>query len=421
MLIIYDLKTNKYSEIEGNSEDQFLQIKYDTDNRCLEIASDYFGTALPIYFGTENDKLYISDSLIGLKHVLKQKFQLNVDMLPYFFYNGFLPGKHTLIKGVYKLPPKKKIVVKNSSITIDEYLPEFSDLCYDNYSLEKIYDEVMTDSLIESIPSSNIYNVALSSGFDSNFLLYLLRKLKPDVNICCYSVGGSVGVDETDIAAIISNQYNNTSFNKAIVTPDTLNHLDDIVYRLEGSVYERGIFLQYELAKMLHENGCKHIICGECADQVFHIKTYEPVSDKTFLFGYSDTPYEMASYVVLKKSALMLNSFGIKGVYPYLNNSVVKLGYMSRKENGNSKEFHKLQCKRLLPESIYNNLQKIGGSTELLPLMDENINYEELCKKCKYYNPDFRYTQKYSKKEAVMDYYLTLQYIESFERQFCDV
>ena len=53
-------------------------------------------------------------------------------------------------------------------------------------------------------------------------------------------------------------------------------------------------------------------------------------------------------------------------------------------------------------------------------LMDAGTDYEELCKTCRYYDPEFRYTEKYSKKEAVMDYYLSLKYIESFERQFCD-
>lgn len=116
----------------------------------------------------------------------------------------------------------------------------------------------------------------------------------------------------------------------------------------------------------------------------------------------------------------MLRSFGITGIYPYLDADVVGAGAMTRSENGTNKAFHRLQCKRHLPSEIFNKLCKVGGSTQLLPLIDKNKDYETLCKKSIYYDPAFRYTKKYPREESVVDYYLSLKYIESFERQFCD-
>lgn len=420
MLIVFNLKSDEYMEMEGKSEDPFLHMNYEPNRHRLVVTSDFFGTALTTYLAVEEGKLYISDSLLKIQKMLRRKSELNTNMLPHFFYNGFLPGAHTLIKGIYKLPPKKRVIVEDGLIRVEDYEMEFANSYGAGNSLEKVYDEVMLQAVSAALPDTEGYNLALSGGFDSNCLLYLIKKLKPEIETDCFSVGGSVGIDETKDAAAIAGMYENLSFYKTMVTSDTLEHFDEIVYRLEGSVYERGIFLQYELAKMLNEHGCTHLICGECADQVFHIRSYSSAVEDRFLFGYQDTPYEMASYVVLKKSAVMLHSFGIKGIYPYLDEGVIRLGYMTRMENGDSKKFHKSQCKRLLPQSVFQNLKKIGGSTELLPLMDAGTDYEKLCKTCRYYDPRFRYTEKYPEKEAVMDYYLSLKYIESFERQFCD-
>ena len=420
MLAVFDMKSAEYAPIEGESHDPFLHIEYDAHQGRLVLTSGFLGTALTTYLALESDRLYISDSLLRIKSVLHRRFSLNVQVLPYFFYNGFLPGEHTLVKGIYKLPPKKRIIAEKGSVRMEDNEMALPETRGDGQPAEELYDETMRSAVSRSLPDAEKYTVALSGGFDSNYLLYMIKKIKPRARIDCFSVGGTVGVDETKTAEKISKMYEDTAFFSTLVSSDTLRHLDEIVYRLEGSVYERGIFLQYELAKMLHEHHCTHLICGECADQVFHPKTYSPTPGDTFLFGYADTPYEMASYVVLKKSAEMLRSFGIRGIYPYLDEAVIKLGYLTRTENGDNKAFHRAQCERRLPSSVYGLLKKIGGSTELLPLMDEGTDYEGLCRDSRYYDPSFRYTEKYSKKEAVMDYYLSLKYIESFERQFCD-
>lgn len=52
-------------------------------------------------------------------------------------------------------------------------------------------------------------------------------------------------------------------------------------------------------------------------------------------------------------------------------------------------------------------------------LFNKGFDIETALKKCKYYDPKFEFTLRYSKEEAKKDYYLTLKYVESFEKQFC--
>ncbi len=342
MLEIFDIKKTEFLTNYNGSSDPFFHMEYSTSNNQLVLSSQFFGTAYPIYLIVDREKLYISDSLISLKEVTGKKFHLNTDMLPCFFYNGFLPGKHTLIQGVYKLPPQRRLIVESGECRMEPSEFTFSNSRNKGESLNVVYDNALRKALLHTLPNSGTFNIALSSGFDSNMLLYLVKCMHPIDKVNCFSVGATIGTDETAIAASIAQAYNNVSFFSTLVSPDTMKAFDDIVFRLQGCVYERGIFLQYELAKMLYDHNCKHIICGECADQVFHVDSYKPLNKEQFLYGYMETPFEMASYVVLKKSAVMLKSFGITGIYPYLDIDVVDVGAMTRKENGTDKAFHRL-------------------------------------------------------------------------------
>ena len=81
----------------------FVKI-LEAENGKLEIEQTFFGPGAPIYYTKQSDVLFISDSLKKLKEYTELNCELNVDMLSAFFYNGFISGTHTLIKGVYKLP-----------------------------------------------------------------------------------------------------------------------------------------------------------------------------------------------------------------------------------------------------------------------------------------------------------------------------
>ncbi len=234
-----------------------------------------------------------------------------------------------------------------------------------------------------------------------------------------FSVGGARGVDETPIASKIASLYDGVKFSSSLVTTETICHLDEIVEMLEGAVYERGIFLQYELAKLLRENSISKLYCGECADQVFHENTYKAIPQDTFLYGYSDTPYQMAVYAVLKKNKMIMDAYGIDSIYPFLTTEMIDVGYKTRTINGATKEFHKTQCRKMFPQAVLDLIEKQGGTTDLSALFEPDFDCGAAVKKCKYYSPDFMLTQKYPPDEAVRDYYLTLLFIESFEKQFC--
>ena len=98
---------------------------------------------------------------------------------------------------------------------------------------------------------------------------------------------------------------------------------------------------------------------------------------------------------------------------------MIRVGFKSQDINGTTKEFHKMQCKKMLPESILELMEKKGGSTDLSALFPENFDINHEIKKCKYYSKDFMISKKYDQEESLRDYYLSLLFLESFEKQFC--
>jgi len=400
--------------------DTFLLIRFDKITGNLFISQHLFGNGKNIYFIKKSDELIFASSLNELKRIADIPFELNVAMLPYYFYNGFLPGSHTLIKGVQKLEAGVCLRIDGSFIQKENIPLNSKSVEAESESLAERYKSVLSESIFSEVNDiEEPVSIALSGGYDSNCILFSIKKLWPSRKINAFSIGGINGIDETKVASQIAEMYQSVQLFSALVTPDTLKHLDEIVCILEGTVYERGIFLQYELAKLMKSHSIHNLICGECADQVFHQNTYNRIPENTFLYGYLDTPCQMATYVVLKKSRLIMEAFGIDTRYPFLTPGMIDIGYETRFINGSSKEFHKTQCKEILPQKVLELISKQGGSTDLSSLFYGNIS--NLLEKRKYYSSSFRITGKYCKEEAIRDYYLSLLYLESFEKQFCDI
>ncbi|MBQ4429001.1 MAG: hypothetical protein II871_04440 [Clostridia bacterium] len=261
---------------------------------------------------------------------------------------------------------------------------------------------------------------ALSSGYDSNCMLFMLDKLWPERRKETYSIGGVRGVDETKVAEEIAKTYPNTEFASAYVSQSTHDAFDEIVFRLEGSVAQIGIFLQYELARLLDSHSVKTVLVGECADQVFNIRTYKPIKSEDMFLYIRRNPRECAAYFILKKNRLMLSSFGIEARYPFLSQSMLELGAKTCELNKHKKRYHIEQCMRMLPSEISERIGKQGGATDPSTLFanDERI-YDRIIK-MKYYSPKHCLASAGGLEESLMQYYVSLKSVESFEKQFCD-
>lgn len=441
---IYDKKSERISIKElselyknfGEKINLYLDGIYslciiDYKKNKIFIFQDDFGSSQSIYF-------YRNDNYISISNNLKQiivsninKWNINKKAVKEFIIKGYISNSNTLIKEVKKIPSKRYLEIdfKKQRLKINK-----------NYNkkknkikvTEEIYNETFKSVCLSTIHKNENIAVTVSSGYDTNYILNILsNSIKHP--IYAFSIGGKIGRNEVPDAKEICNAYDNVKFQSQLVDGSSLKKYPEIVWALEGAIYESGVFLQYELAKLIKSNDCQYVILGECADQVLNYEFYHPsiglinkiiynikkIPNKIFkninYKPYKDI-YEMASYKVIKKNGIIMNYFNINTEYPYLRNKFINVAKNVVKLGDDKKLYHKQVINNKLPENITKILKKIGGATELKTLFTDSIKFEDLkevCKKSKYYKKS-----KFDDIYYEIDYFMKIIYIELFEKMF---
>ncbi len=400
----------------------YFTLIYINGHGKMVIVQDDFGGENFVYYAKIADKFYIFSSLRDFKQLKLMEFELNDQVVYEFIYNGVIKSRDTLVKGIYKLLPKQEIYINRDSIEIHE--KKDKELQNVNIGLDTMYEmekRIICEYFEFSKNESDEINLTLSCGYDSNLLLHIAKEISLSVH--AFSCGGTRGVDETMIAKEIGSLYDAVLVTTSFVKTNIRDCISDIAVRLEGALYERGVFLQYVLARTLHENDVKRIVLGECADQVFNENFYnEPRQE--FLMDYIHNPFELGSMIVLKKSTMMLKSFGVRGIYPFIDPEMLQIGFAVRKLNKTTKEYQKKMCAAVLKKEVYDRISKQGGSTSLIALFDDEKDEQDFIEYVKstneLYKDGFRINYKYGPHESELDYYLCLEYLKAFTKAFCN-
>ncbi|GEM_PF-1100828 len=350
----------------------YILVIYDKKTKNLHIYHDQNTSALTLYYTILETKVFYSTSI---KKLLKEsgiKRSLNNETVSDFIVNGFINGSQTLIYNVFKIKINHALHASQKKVEQTEVQYELEQLsenqAIDNWSL------VLDNAINSCLDDQNEINMALSAGYDSNCILHSLKKNK-EKKIHTFSVGGSTGKSELVNVKKILQSYPDVTLQETVTDNTTLQSLPDIVWRLEGTVYEYGVFLQYTLANMVNQAKVKHFICGECADQVMNIhyndKVFMPVNpqpDNPHKYSFKEEPLVFASLLILKKNGIMFNSFDIETRYPFLDKRFVAVANGVKNLNGTSKEFHKNKCREILSKEIMENIEKAGGATDCYSL-----------------------------------------------------
>lgn len=339
---------------------------------------------LPFYFAKTNSNVYMSTSLSTILRESKLPRKYNDDAVQQFLVNGFVGGNDTLIENVSKLDKRQYLQIKGERVGLSEAEYDWK-VGTNDLSEEEAWAKILNSSISDAVKGKKEVCIPLSGGYDSNYLLSEAAK-NDDLLIHAVSVGGKRGRNETESAEAIAKHYPNVIFHSCLTSNHTLNNFPDIVKRLDGSCFELGVFLQYELNKVINELGIHYSICGECADEVMNqnyhdsfIKNYDHSYYHSYV-SYVDNPYEIASQIVLRKSGVLSNSFEIESLYPYLEDNFVNLCNTLRRKNGTSKEFHKAFCRSVMQQEVVDLIKKSSGSTDAISLFESEKEIKLFCR-----------------------------------------
>jgi len=395
------------------------------------VFQDFFGSQQAIFYYSNGERMYITNSLRNIVTSEKREWRMNKESVKQFILRGYSADNKSLIETIYKMPGKGYLAVDVAarSHTIKKYKKEPNPK---REITSDIYNKVIEDQVRACLHDKMATTV--SSGYDSNFIIHNLNKML-DNRIDGFCIGGETGQNEIPDAEKICAYYGNIDLHTKRIGGASLDKFPEIVYALEGSMYERGIFLQYELAKLVREHGVENIILGESADQVLNFEMYHPWHQRKSIFDYNRknffkryfkglhfrpyrTVYDMATYIVIKKNGIMMNYFGVNTEYPYMRKEYMRTCENAVKIGERKKEYHKKVFNETLPKEITDVVHKMPGSTELKDLFIGKISYEAVLELC--YKSEFYKKKKFGDIYYEIDNYLKITYLEVFKKMFIE-
>ena len=358
----------------------YVLLVHDQAQKCVWIFTDRMTSPVNIYYAVQEGVVHYATSLKVLLTSCSISREMNEDAIEEFLVNGYIYGERTLLKNVFKLKPLHALRIDSKGVEqIEVKYP--SGQMKASEALER-WEETLDDAIANRCRDLEEISQPISSGYDSNYILYVTNKQGKPLH--AFSVGGEFGKNEVPLVKENMKAYPNVQLHTALTTAETLQNLPDIVWRLEGAVYESGVFLQYELAKLVLNAGKSCLICGECADQVMnlHFKNAERLKKlpPDTYYPFDEYPYIFGSQLILKKNGILFNSFGIETRYPFYDEHFIAVATALAAIDGKDKRCHVAQCRRVLPPEVIANISKIGGSTEFHSLFRSDAERKALLK-----------------------------------------
>lgn len=363
----------------------YILIVYDKLNRTFRAFHDRATSPLTLYYTSNGNHVYLSTSLKWLLRESGIDRKFNDAVLEEFLVNGYIYGKETLIEKVYKLSAFTSILLQEDELR--EIPIKYAETNIPTGEALSRWEPALEKTICQSFFNKDEINIPLSSGYDSNYIAHVASETS-NRPINAFSVGGKLGKNELPFVKENVSAYRDMHLSTALTDEYSLTNLPDIVWRLEGAVYEVGIFLQYELARLVHKSGKSSLICGECADQVMNQYylaedriAVPQKADAPVYYEFSEYPYIFGSFLILKKNGLLSNSFGIDTEYPYLDDEFVAIANSLSGINKKDKRVHIAICQERLPAAVLKNIAKTGGATDFHSLFATKEEMERFIEK----------------------------------------
>ena len=427
-------------ELSNIISNQFTIIIVEKKLKRVLCIQDMNGDSVPVYYYKKDNTFIISNKLINILDFIA-KPKINEKVVNIFIKKGYIPNKETLIYNVCKLIPEYNLFIELDNINIDKLIKKKIKLNkIKNYNVD-LYIGVFK-KIIEKAEKNKYIFTTLSGGYDSNFIYALLNKNKP---IEGFTVGGISGRDETKVVGDNVKDYKNTNLNISYVDNNTLNNYPDLIYKLEGAVYEKGIFLQYALLNSIKNKDKNNVvlISGEGSDEIFSLEYFSklkylyrsikniliPIKNENWKdeinninikggFLYQFNSKEAIRCIIIKKSGILMNDANIYYLHPYLNRNIIDIAYTNRYKNIKYKTSHIKACKKVINDNILNRIKHMPGSTEPIALF-KNFKYikqiESIVNKSTYNILNIKIRES---NNNYLDYMLKILYLEIFEYLF---
>jgi asparagine synthase (glutamine-hydrolysing) len=269
----------------------------------LYIIRDRLGIQSVVYYNNQ----IVSNSLNLIKESNLFKMSPDINSLAVFLQKGYIAAPATPFENLSKLAPgeyleynleTKSLLVK-STLSYEDFLNSRNTVNLSFEEAEIEYGRLHQQAISQMIEGKNKIGILLSGGYDSGGNLAGLRKIY-NGPINAYSVGFKDNEwSELPLAELMAKKFN-ANFQSFILDGSELEHLPEIVKKMEEPFFENGLFVNFKIADSIPANQTDVILGGDGNDQFF-----------------GTSARELAIHYILRKYGLM---FFQKAFRPLLNN-----------------------------------------------------------------------------------------------------
>lgn len=245
---------------------------YDDLEKSLFVARDRMGIK-PLYYSLDEDRLLFASEM---KSILAYgiKKELDPESLYHYFQLNYIPGPHSIFKGVKKLSPGHYLLVKEGRTELKQYytIPydkEGNALPANSYEgqqkqLRELLHNAVRSRLVADVPVGTF----LSGGIDSSVISTIAKEYKPDLETFSIGFADEPFFDETHYAQMVAEKLGTHHTVFSLTNDDLLHHLQDILSYIDEPFADSSAIPFYILSK--HAKGHVTVaLSGDGADELF--------------------------------------------------------------------------------------------------------------------------------------------------------
>lgn len=248
----------------------FALAIWDEKKKQLMLARDRMGIKI-VYYKIESGCLYFSSeirALLGLHH---QKPDIDPVALNLFLRYRYTPSPFTLYKGIKKLSPGTRLIIKNGLARYERWW-NYQPVPFDPMPTEKQAEEELLELYMRAVKRQLICDVPLglllSGGLDSGLLLALMNQNGTSWKTFTVGYGKSFHDDELADAVLTARILNSPNISIELNRKKFETSLSKIIQYLEEPIASSSIVPMYYVCERARQD-VKVALVGQGPDELF--------------------------------------------------------------------------------------------------------------------------------------------------------
>lgn len=276
--VLLHLYEEEGSNMLGRLNGIFAFALWDGRRKELFLARDAMGVK-PLYYSEFDSGFLFASELKAILVSSEVPRQIDIEAVHQYLTYLWAPAPKTMLKHIKKLPPAHAIIVRGGEI-IKEW--SWHILPYDGNRLDKSEYEICRElaektqkavdrQLVSDVP----VGAFLSGGLDSSAVVAMMRKIMPESEINCYSIGFE-NTDEMEGSPLDlpyakkAARHLGVTLHEIVITPeDLIKKLEELLYCLDEPQADPAPISAMFIARRAREDGIKVLLSGAGGDDIF--------------------------------------------------------------------------------------------------------------------------------------------------------